>query len=100
MQASRTSNVNVGITGQQQQMSPEQQMWQQQMMMQQQQRQQMATRQWQQQPMQAAPQPVAAAAPAGDDIGSKLNKLKGLFEQGLISEQEYAQKKQELMSNF
>ena len=101
MQASRTSNVNVGITGQQPQMSPDQQMWQQQMMMQQQQRQQMATRQWQQQPMQAAPQPAApAAAPAGDDIGTKLNKLKGLFEQGLISEQEYAQKKQELMSNF
>jgi len=56
---------------------------------------------------QQTPAPVApivqeqpAAAPKPDELTEKLKKLKTLFENGLISQEEYNQKKLELLSDF
>jgi len=49
---------------------------------------------------QPAPQPTAAATPTADDPMQKLEKLKKLFDMGLINEQEYATKKQEILSSL
>jgi len=52
-------------------------------------------------PFGAAPQAAApAAAPAGDDMQAKLVKLKGLFDAGLISADEFAAKKKELLDKL
>lgn len=76
-QASRTQNVNVGMA-----MPPPQQ----------------------QQPVyQPPPQqaPPPAAAPAGDGgIEAKLEKLKKFMDQGLITEEEFAAKKKELLMDL
>jgi membrane protease subunit (stomatin/prohibitin family) len=52
----------------------------------------------------ATPQPPAAAQPAAsqaaDDPMQKLEKLKKMFDMGLITEQEYAAKKQEILSQL
>jgi membrane protease subunit (stomatin/prohibitin family) len=46
---------------------------------------------------QSAPQPVVASA---EDPFQKLDKLKKMFEMGLINEQEYSVKKQEILSQL
>jgi membrane protease subunit (stomatin/prohibitin family) len=48
----------------------------------------------------APPAPPAPAAPAGDDIQSKLMKLKAAFDAGLLTQQEYDAKKQQLLASF
>lgn len=54
-----------------------------------------------QQQMPQGQQPQAApAAATGDDPAAKLGKLKNLFEQGLISEEEFNTKKQEILSSL
>jgi len=45
------------------------------------------------------PEPVAAA-PKPDELTEKLQKLKKLFDHGLISQEEYNHKKMELLSDF
>ncbi len=45
-----------------------------------------------------APEPVAAAKP--DELTEKLKKLKVLFDNGLISQEEYNSKKLDLLSDF
>lgn len=45
-----------------------------------------------------APAPVAEAKP--DELTEKLKKLKTLFDNGLISQEEYNQKKMDLLSDF
>jgi hypothetical protein len=56
-----------------------------------------------QQYQQQAPQPAAAApaAPAagGTDIASELTKLKGLLDQGVLTQEEFDQAKQKLLSS-
>ncbi|MBL4675610.1 MAG: PH domain-containing protein [Mucilaginibacter sp.] len=47
----------------------------------------------------AAPTPVAEE-PKKDELTEKLKRLKTLFENGLISQEEYNQKKLELLSDF
>jgi hypothetical protein len=49
-------------------------------------------------PAPPAPEPVAAAKP--DELTEKLKKLKMLFDNGLISQEEYNQKKLELLSDL
>jgi hypothetical protein len=44
-----------------------------------------------------AQQPTAAAAPAADDPLAKLTKLKSMMDAGLITEEEYNQKKQQIL---
>ncbi len=56
-------------------------------------------------PVEQATQPVAPAPPAEkvikpDALTEKLKRLKTLFENGLISQEEYNQKKLELLSDF
>ena len=45
----------------------------------------------------ATPAPASEPAPQQEDITAKLKKLKGLFEAALITEAEYAAKKEELL---
>lgn len=45
-----------------------------------------------------APQPVVEAKP--DELTEKLKKLKTLFDNGLISQEEYNQKKLDLLSDL
>ncbi|WP_186461870.1 PH domain-containing protein [Mucilaginibacter pallidiroseus] len=47
-----------------------------------------------------APAPVVAEEPKKDELTEKLKRLKTLFESGLISQEEYNQKKLELLSDF
>ena len=57
----------------------------------------------QQQPATAAQpqaQPVAPAAAADDDITAKLQKIKQLFDAGLIEEDEFRSKKSELLARL
>lgn len=54
----------------------------------------------QSQAMQAGVQPQGSAAPAEDDVMGKLTKLKTLFENGLINQDEYDTKKKELLAQF
>lgn len=49
---------------------------------------------------QASPQPAAPTTPPADDPMEKLARLKKLFEAGLINEQEYTAKKQEILSQL
>jgi hypothetical protein len=65
--------------------------WQQQMQWQQAGRDQMAVRQWQQ----GGPAPGSA-----EEIEAKLTKLQALFQKGLISQQDYDRKREELMSQM
>lgn len=46
------------------------------------------------------PQPQSQPQPQNDDPMQKLEKLKKMFDAGLIDEQEYKQKKQEILSQF
>jgi hypothetical protein len=51
-------------------------------------------------PPPAAPAPVApAAAPAGDDLASKLMNLKNLMDQGVLSPDEFQQAKAKLLGS-
>ena len=50
-------------------------------------------------PVVAAP-PVQAEAPKPDELTEKLKKLKMLFDNGLISQEEYNHKKLELLSDL
>jgi hypothetical protein len=62
--------------------------------------------QYQQQAPQAAPPPPPAAAPppppaaaaGGTDIASKLTELKGLMDQGVLTQEEFDQAKQKLLA--
>ena len=50
--------------------------------------------------MAAAPVAAApAAAPAGDDVASKLLELKGLMDQGVLSPEEFQQAKAKLLGS-
>lgn len=51
-------------------------------------------------PAPVAPTPAAAEAPKPDELTEKLKKLKVLFENGLISQEEYNAKKLDLLSDF
>jgi Short C-terminal domain len=53
-----------------------------------------------QQQQQAAPPPAPAAAPAagGDDIASKLVELKGLMDQGVLTQDEFNAAKAKLLA--
>jgi hypothetical protein len=46
------------------------------------------------------PPPVIQEEPKKDELTEKLKRLKSLFENGLISQEEYNQKKLELLSDF
>ena len=49
----------------------------------------------------SAPKPKpAAAASSDDDLETRLKKLKGMFEKGLISKDDYEKKKAELLKSF
>jgi len=48
----------------------------------------------------AMPRPGLSATPQTDDIAQKLQKLRGLRDAGLITDQEYEAKKAEILSNF
>jgi uncharacterized membrane protein YdbT with pleckstrin-like domain len=48
----------------------------------------------------AAPVPPAAAAPPADDIGAALGRLADLRDRGLITPEEYATKRQELLDRL
>ena len=50
--------------------------------------------------VQAAPTPVESPVAKPDELTEKLKKLKSLFENGLISQEEYNAKKLELLSDF
>jgi len=45
-----------------------------------------------------APAPAAPAAPAQSDVTSKLLELKGLVDQGVLTEEEFAAAKQKLLA--
>ena len=45
-------------------------------------------------------EPVVAAAPKPDELTEKLKKLRTLFDNGLISQDEYNAKKLELLSDL
>lgn len=51
-------------------------------------------------PPAAAPAPVAQEEPKKDELTEKLKRLKMLFENGLISQEEYNAKKLDLLSDF
>ncbi len=51
-------------------------------------------------PAPVAPTPTPAEAPKPDELTEKLKKLKVLFENGLISQEEYNAKKLDLLSDF
>jgi uncharacterized membrane protein len=47
-----------------------------------------------------APQGVASPTPAGDDMGSKLVKVKNLFDKGLITDEEYKARKEKILNEL
>jgi hypothetical protein len=47
-----------------------------------------------------APQGVAAPSPTGDDIESKLTKVKNLFDKGLITDEEYKARKEKILNEL
>ena len=47
-----------------------------------------------------APQGVASPAPAGDDMESKLVKVKNLFDKGLITDEEYKARKEKILNEL
>ncbi len=51
-------------------------------------------------PQQAAPAAAAPAAPSGDDLVSRLGKLKGLLDAGLITQDDFDAKKAEILSSI
>jgi membrane protease subunit (stomatin/prohibitin family) len=51
-------------------------------------------------PAQAAPAAAAAAAPAGSPVSDKLRQLKGLLDEGLISQEEFNAKRQKLLDDM
>jgi hypothetical protein len=51
-------------------------------------------------PATPAATPPAAELPEEDELTAKLQKLKGLYERGLISQEEYESKKADLLSRF
>jgi hypothetical protein len=59
--------------------------------------QQMAAMQAQQAAAQAAPAPAAPAAAAGDDLNSQLERLSGLHQSGVLSDEEFAAAKAKLL---
>ncbi|MBQ8923000.1 MAG: SHOCT domain-containing protein [Oscillospiraceae bacterium] len=48
----------------------------------------------------AAPAPAPAPAPAAADEADKLLKLKSLLEKGVISQEEYEEKRKELLAKL
>ncbi len=52
------------------------------------------------QPQQTQPQPQQPATPAADDPMAKLQKLKQMLDMGLISQQDFDTKKQEILSSL
>jgi hypothetical protein len=44
-----------------------------------------------------APAPVAAAAPAADDLGAQLQQLSSLHDQGVLTDEEFAEAKAKLL---
>jgi membrane protease subunit (stomatin/prohibitin family) len=48
----------------------------------------------------AAPAPAAAAAPAENPVAGKLRQLKGLLDEGLISQEEFNAKRQKLLDEM
>jgi hypothetical protein len=51
-------------------------------------------------PLPSAPPPVASAPPAPDELMVSLQKLKTLFEHGLITQEEFESKKAEILSRL
>ena len=47
-----------------------------------------------------APQGITSSSPAGDDIESKLVKVKILFDKGLITEEEYKAGKEKILNEL
>jgi hypothetical protein len=47
-----------------------------------------------------APQGAASPSPGGDDVESKLVKVKSLFDKGLITEEEYKTRKEKLLNEL
>ena len=54
-------------------------------------------RRWGQEDAQQAPQPVQAAAPAVDDQMAQLEKLGELHDNGVLTDEEFAAKKQQIL---
>jgi membrane protease subunit (stomatin/prohibitin family) len=55
--------------------------------------------QYEQQQAQAQAPPPPAPAAGGDDLASKLTQLKGLLDQGVLTQAEFDQAKQKLLSS-
>ena len=49
-------------------------------------------------PVYAAPAPAPAAAPAGDDLASQLQQLAALKDQGILTDEEFADAKAKLLN--